>query len=91
MNLWMVLGAFAGVVPVIAAAQENTASADWLMPGCRALVGGTVESTPFKAGVCAGTISGLAFQGRKIGLCIPTEATPDEGQNSDRLHRQDPS
>lgn len=58
--------------PVVA---QDSNSANWMMEGCRTFLTGKVDTGAFKAGVCAGTISGLAFMGSRGGFCLPDQVT----------------
>ena len=53
--------------------QENTNSANWVMPGCLG------ASTSFRQGVCSGAVNSLVMVGRvlpdELRFCAPEEAT----------------
>jgi hypothetical protein len=54
------------------AAQENVESANWVMPGCRAVLNDK-SGEEFKSGVCAGVVATLRALGsvNLLGYCIP--------------------
>jgi Rap1a immunity proteins len=55
---------------------QDTNSANWIMPGCRAFINGNMGAETFKAGVCAGVVSGVPFGGNLINICLPDGVTP---------------
>lgn len=64
----------------MAAAQEDTSSANWIMPGCRALISGrNLDSQAFRAGICAGRMDILLWVGsslpREGRFCAPAGVT----------------
>jgi hypothetical protein len=62
-----------------ATAQTDTASANWIMPGCRAFIddGRRMEAHAFTAGVCVGRVDILLLVGR--GLPSDARFCPPKG------------
>lgn len=61
-----------GLWPAVASAQTDTASATWVMPGCRASVSETGE-TWYRQGVCAGVVR--AISAMDVDMCVPGAVT----------------
>jgi hypothetical protein len=52
------------------AQRTDSESVNWMLPGCRVAFNGEVESNPYRAGMCVGTIEGIIYKSQD--LCIPT-------------------
>jgi hypothetical protein len=67
---------------VSASAAEDTESANWVMPGCRAFLEGHHSDEQLRMGVCAGIIDGIVFDAqmskgllKQALVCPPPGAT----------------
>jgi hypothetical protein len=79
-------------------AQEDVNSANWVLPGCRAFASNDYSANSFKAGVCAGVVSALAFGvSNHFGYCVPAGVTNSQAvqvafayltRHPDRLHER---
>ena len=63
----------------LAVAEQDTESANFWLTFCRQVVTGHLQQgDAFNVGACAGTISGLVYTGRALGVCIPENATREQ-------------
>jgi hypothetical protein len=67
--------------PAIAQELPNASTAEWIMPGCRGLVG-TGDANDLRRGICAGSIGTLLFLGDALPddyrVCRPRGAVLDD-------------
>jgi len=71
---WLGVAAFCAgsvLLPVIASAQE-TYSANWVLPGCRAFLS-SADQHVLRQGICAGVVRGIADTHSEV--CMPLIAT----------------
>lgn len=75
-------------------AQPLVNSANYLMPGCNAFLK-KLNTETFTAGACFGLVSGIAFGGSAINICLPSGVTSDQAvlvvvnfinRNAARMH-----
>jgi hypothetical protein len=74
---------FIGILSVImsglAVAEQDTESANFWLPFCRQVITGHLpQGDAFNDGACAGTIAGLMYTGRSVGVCAPEGATREQ-------------
>ena len=79
MRAVLIVGLMAIAGSIDARAGVDTASADYVMPGCRSLIVSTDRQNPFLQGLCSGQISGVWDMAIPAGsVCSPSGA--DMGQ-----------
>jgi len=75
-------------------AQPNVNSANNIMPGCHAFLK-KIDTETFTAGACYGLVTGIAFGGSAINMCLPSGVTSDQAvhvvvnfitRNAARMH-----
>lgn len=75
-------------------AQPDVNSGNYMMPGCRDFLK-KIGTDTFTAGACYGLVTGIAFGGSAINICLPNGVTSDQAvhvvvnfidRNAARLH-----
>lgn len=61
----------------LAHAQENTYSANWVLPGCRDLLQQNSNGL-YKQGHCSGLVRGIVFAASGSDICLPAGVTGNQ-------------